>query len=453
LNLIQAAEALARGTSTSRDLVEGCLARIVDPTGEGARVFIQIYASHARASADAMDQLRRVGRAPGRFAGIPISIKDLFDVAGEVTRAGSVVLADAPPARAHAVVVARLLSAGLIPVGRTNMTEFAFSGVGINPHYGTPRSPWDRATGRISGGSSSGAAVSVSDGFAFAGIGTDTGGSCRIPAALCGIVGFKPTARRVPLDGALPLSPSLDSIGPLAQSVACCAALDGIMSGASDAPLVPVAPAGLRFVLPMNFAFAHLDAATEAAFDRAVSCLDAAGVIVDRRDVQAFDRIDDAHRKGGFAATEAYAWHRALLETSGNRYDPRVANRIAPGGDMSAADYFELTEARARIGQLFAAEMAGYDGLIMPTVPIMPPAIAEFANDNDYKRLNFLLLRMPSAINFLDGCAISLPCNAAGRPPAGLTIAATHCQDARLLAIAAAIEPLIIPGAFDTDRY
>ena len=227
----QHAQALADGRTTSRALVEQCLARIADPNGEGARAFIKVHAEQARAMADAMDTLRRAGREPSRYAGIPVSLKDLFDIAGEATPAGSRVLADAPPATAHAPVVQRMLAAGFVPVGRTNMTEFAFSGLGINPHYGTPCSPWDRAARRIPGGSSSGTAVSVSDGMAVAGLGTDTGGSCRIPAAFCGIVGYKPTARRVPITGVLPLAPSLDSVGPLAPSVACCAVIDAVLAG------------------------------------------------------------------------------------------------------------------------------------------------------------------------------------------------------------------------------
>ncbi len=240
----QLAQALGDGSTTSRSLVEDALARIADPQGEGARVFIKVQAEQARAMADATDLLRRHGRAAGRYAGIPIALKDLFDVAGEPTPAGSIVLADAPEAKANAPVVARMLAAGFIPVGRVNMTEFAFSGLGINPHYGTPASPWDRGSRRIPGGSSSGTAVAVADGMAAAGLGTDTGGSCRIPAAFCGIVGYKPTARRIPITGVLPLAPSLDSVGPLAPSVACCAEIDAILAGNDPAAPKPSAWTG-----------------------------------------------------------------------------------------------------------------------------------------------------------------------------------------------------------------
>jgi aspartyl-tRNA(Asn)/glutamyl-tRNA(Gln) amidotransferase subunit A len=438
-----AAQALATGQTTSRALVESCLAKIADPAGQGAATFITVYAAQARASADAADTQRQAGRAPGPFAGIPISIKDLFDVAGETTRAGSTVLTTSPPATAHAAIVSRLLQAGLIPIGRTNMTEFAFSGVGINPHYGTPLSPWRRQEKHIPGGSSSGAAVSITDGFAFGAIGTDTGGSCRIPAALCGIAGFKPTQRRVPLTGALPLSPTLDSIGPLAPTAACCAALDAILAGEPDRTLPTISPSGLRLLLPTNLAFEHIDDATEDALDRAVQRLDRAGALIHRAPLRAFDDIAAAHVKGGFASVEAYVWHKTLLETRAAEFDPRVASRILMGAGMTAADYIALAQARARIIAAFTADMAGYDALILPTTPIAPPRISKFGPEDSYWKLNYLLLRNPSQINFLDGCAISMPCHAPGNPPAGLMIAAPAMHDTRVLAMAIAVEPIL----------
>jgi aspartyl-tRNA(Asn)/glutamyl-tRNA(Gln) amidotransferase subunit A len=441
--LDDAAAALEAGTTSSRALIEACLARIADPAGQGSLAFLRVYADQARASADAADALRRAGRAPGRYAGIPISIKDLFDVAGEVTTAGSAVLAGAAPAPRNAAVVERVLQAGLVPVGRTNMTEFAFSGVGINPHFGTPLSPWRRQAGHIPGGSSSGAAVCISDGFALGAIGTDTGGSCRIPAALCGVTGFKPTQRRVSLAGAFPLSPTLDSIGPLAPRAACCAALDAIFAGEPGRALRHARLNGLRLLLPTNLAFDHIDDRTEDSLDRAVRLLLRAGAAIDRRPLAAFDAINAAHEKGGFAAAEAFAGHRAVLGTRAAEFDPRVANRILPGGDMPAADYIALRQARASIIADFEADMTGYDAFILPTVPIAPPAIADFARDEEYRRLNFLLLRNPSTVNFLDGCAISIPCHDPGAAPAGLMIAAPAMQDARVLAIAMAMQDMM----------
>src|SRR3954462_13612488 len=223
--------------NSSRDRLEQALAKIADPKGEGARACLTAYADAARAAADAADARAGAGISLGSMDGAIVSIKDLFDVAGEPTRAGSRILADAPPAKTDAPIVRRLRAAGAVIVAKTNMTEFAFSGVGMNPHYGTPGNPADRA--RVPGGSSSGAAVAAADQMCDIAIGTDTGGSTRIPAALCGIVGFKPSQWRVPTEGAFPLSFTLDSIGPLARSVEACAKADAVMAAEDYAPLVP----------------------------------------------------------------------------------------------------------------------------------------------------------------------------------------------------------------------
>jgi aspartyl-tRNA(Asn)/glutamyl-tRNA(Gln) amidotransferase subunit A len=434
------AQALDAGQTSSRALVEDALARIADPAGEGSRAFIAVHAAQARAMADAHDALRRVGRAAGRYAGIPIALKDLFDIGGEPTPAGSAVLADAPAAAANAPVVTRMIAAGFIPMGRLNMTEFAFSGLGINPHYGTPLSPWDRASGRIPGGSSSGTAVAVADGMAAAGLGTDTGGSCRIPAAFCGIVGYKPTARRVPIDGVLPLAPSLDSVGPLAPSVACCAAIDGILAGTGAAVPGPVGLKGLRFAVPENMVLDGMDDVVAAAFDRALSVLSAAGAVVTRVRFPEFEDIAAVNAKGGFAASEAYAWHRSLLAAKGSGYDPNIRVRIARGEHMSAADYLDLLAARRRIIASFDAATRDFDCVLMPTVAIVPPRVSELADQAAYNRINMLILRNTALGNFLDRCSISVPCHRAGDAPVGLMLTGETMGDARLLGIAAAVE-------------
>jgi aspartyl-tRNA(Asn)/glutamyl-tRNA(Gln) amidotransferase subunit A len=434
------AKAMADGSTTSRALVEQCLARIADPGGEGARAFITVHADQARTMADAMDTLRRVQREPSRYAGIPIALKDLFDIAGEATPGGSRVLADTQPAAAHAPVVQRMLAAGFVPMGRTNMTEFAFSALGINPHYGTPCSPWDRASRRIPGGSSSGTAVAVSDGMAVAGLGTDTGGSCRIPAAFCGVVGYKPTARRVPITGVLPLAPSLDSVGPLAPSVACCAVIDAVLAG--ETPALPVAAElnGLRLAVPSNVVLDGMDATVSSVFDRALATLSRAGAQITHKHFPAFDEVPAANAKGGFAASEAYAWHRSLLAENGTGYDPRIRMRIARGEHMSAADYLELVAARQRLIAGFDASTHEFDALIMPTVPIVPPRIAELDDEREYNRINLHILRNTALGNFFDRCSISLPCHRSGEPPVGLMLVGETLGDARLFAIAAAIE-------------
>jgi aspartyl-tRNA(Asn)/glutamyl-tRNA(Gln) amidotransferase subunit A len=436
----QLAQALADGSTTSRALIEDSLARIADPAGEGARAFIKVNEDAARATADAMDTLRSAGRAPGRYAGIPIGLKDLFDIAGQPTPAGSRVLADAPVATANAPVVQRMLAAGFVPVGRTNMTEFAFSGLGINPHYGTPLSPWDRTAKRIPGGSSSGTAVAVADGMVAAALGTDTGGSCRIPAAFCGVVGYKPTARRVPIDGVLPLAPSLDSVGPLAPSVACCAIIDAILAGEAPALPDPAALAGLRLAVPENFVLEDMDANVGAAFDRAVGLLAKAGVRITHARFPTFDAIPTVNAKGGLATAEAYAWHRALLAEKGAGYDPRVRLRIERGEKQSAADYLDLLAARRRLIADFDAATRPFDAVLLPTTPIVPPRLAELEDEPEYNRQNMLILRNTAVGNFLDRCAISLPCHRPGEPPVGLMLMGETLGDARLFGIAAAVE-------------
>jgi aspartyl-tRNA(Asn)/glutamyl-tRNA(Gln) amidotransferase subunit A len=445
------ARALAEGATTARALVETCLARIADPAGEGAATFRRTYAEAARAGADAIDALRRAGRAPSSYAGIPISLKDLLDVAGEPTPAGSRALADAPPAAAHAPVVARLLAAGFIPIGRSNMVEFAFSGLGINPHFGTPRAPWERtaAGGRIPGGSSSGAAVSVADGMALGAIGTDTGGSCRIPAAFCGITGYKPTARRVPIAGVLPLAPSLDSVGPLAASVACCAILDAVLAGEEPAPPVAAPLAGLRLAVPESLLAEGLAPEVAAAFTRALSRLEREGARLTRLAVPEFDQVFAATAAGGLTAPESFAWHRALLAEKSALYDPAIRARIERGAGMSAADYLDVLAARRRLIAAFDRRTDGFDAMVLPTAPILPARIADLVTRQEYNRVNMLTLRHTTLANFLDRCAISLPCHAPGEPPVGLMLMGETMGDRRLLAIAAGVEAAL---AADTGR-
>ncbi|MCX8132692.1 MAG: amidase [Roseococcus sp.] len=436
-----AARALEAGATTAEALVEEALARAGE--GEGPRSFTALHAAAARAEARAMDALRRAGRAPSRHAGIPVTIKDLFDEAGRVTMAGSVAREGAGPAAADAPVVARLRRAGFIVIGRTNMTEFAFSGLGVNPHYGTPLSPWDRGTGRLPGGSSSGAAVAAADGMGFGGLGSDTGGSCRIPAALCGVVGFKPTARRVPLAGAFPLSPSLDSIGPLARSVACCATLDAVIAGETPAPLAPFPLAGLRLGILTNYVEADLEGEVARPYARALAALEAAGARLVETTLPGIERIPEINAKGGLTASEAFHLHRDLIIAAGTRYDPRILKRISRGERMSAYDYLEVLRERAALIAACAPATAPFDALLCPTVPLAPPPLAAVEEEGDYNRINLLLLRNTTVANMLDRCAISLPIHSPGEAPAGLMLMGEHGEDHRLLRIAAAVEAML----------
>lgn len=433
---------LAAGSATAVQLAETALARAEDPAGEGARAFTRIDRERALAMARASDALRGAGLVRSPLEGLPVSVKDLFDVAGQVTTSGSAVLKDAAPAERNAPVIDRLIAAGAVIVGRTNMTEFAFSGLGLNPHYGTPRNPWERGGGgRIPGGSSSGAAVSVTDGMAVVGIGSDTGGSVRIPSALCGLTGFKPTQRRVPIEGTLPLSTSLDSIGPLAASVRCCAIVDAVLAG--EAPLPPPARElpGARLAIPETLVLADMDAVVAAAFERACATLQAAGARIQRIAVPEFAELGRLHARGTLASAEAWAWHRALLNARGDEYDPRVGLRMRDGETMGAADYVDLVNARRRWIAQVEARIAGFDALLMPTVPIVAPTIAELqGSDQAYFAANGLILRNPTLINFLDGCALSLPCHAAGEAPVGLMLAAAGGRDHDLLALGEAVE-------------
>jgi aspartyl-tRNA(Asn)/glutamyl-tRNA(Gln) amidotransferase subunit A len=438
--LTELAHQLCIGAVTARALVDAALDRIADPGGEGARAFIAIDADAARARADEIDRARAAGRTMPAFAGIPLALKDLFDVAGEVTSAGSRLLSHQPPALRDAPVVARLRAAGFIFIGRNNMTEFAYSGLGLNPHFGTPLSPFERKTRRIPGGSTSGGAVAVADGMAAASLGTDTGGSCRIPAAFCGIVGFKPTAHRVPRDGVVPLSYSLDSVGPLANSVACCATLDAILRGVSPRPIPSASIRDIRLLLPTTLVLDDMDEHVARIFERAIDSLGRAGAKIERRALPELLHIKNTYASGGIPAAEAYAWHRPLLEKHRDQYDPRVANRILKGRDLTDQNVCELYEARAALMTAVERRTHDVDAIVLPTTPIIPPPLAAFEQDADYARLNALVLRNPCLANFLDRCSLSLPIHHHGEAPVGLLLFGRRDGDEQLFAIAQTIE-------------
>jgi aspartyl-tRNA(Asn)/glutamyl-tRNA(Gln) amidotransferase subunit A len=323
------------------------------------------------------------------------------------------------------------------------MTEFAYSGIGINPHFGTPKSSWQRSVGHVPGGSSSGAAVSVADQMAHGALGTDTGGSCRIPAAYNGIVGFKPTQRRVPLDGGVPLSFTLDSFGPLARSVGCCAVLDAVLA---DEPVIPLQPRpikGMRLAVPTTLVLDQLDDEVARAFDRALELLSRQGAVIERIAVPEFLDVGVMNANGGFAAAESYAWHRYLIASKGDVYDHRVLARIMRGESLSAADYVDLLNARKSLIARSAARMAPYDALILPTTANTPPRIADLADDKAFAQANLSSLRNCTLINMIDGCAISLPCHREGEVPVGLMLAAAGGADRRIFELAAGMEAAI----------
>lgn len=392
------------------------------------------------------------------LAGLAVSVKDLFDIAGQTTAAGSALLAQAAPASADCPAVARLKAAGGVVLGRTNMVEFAFGGVGCNPHYGTPVNPCDLGVARIPGGSSSGAAVSVATGAAFVGLGSDTGGSIRIPAALCGLVGFKPTARSVPTEGALPLSTTLDTVCAMTRSVRDAITVHEVLSAST----VPAATKPLRsyqLAVARTVMLDGLDATVATAFARTLATLRAAGAQITEIDLAEIADLGQIQSRGGFAAPEAQAWHRAhgLWPSQRSGYDPRVAHRIALADAMTATDFVRLIANRQAWIARTEAALAGFDGVLSPTVPMvaapidsLAPALGQdaaqdAARDAEYWRVNALLLRNPSVVNLLDGCAISLPCQLPGELPVGLMLWHGAMHDNTLLQIAQQIESALVP--------
>ena len=425
-----------------RERLEAAFARIDDPKGEGACACLTVYREGAKAAAEAADARANAGITLGPLDGAIVSIKDLFDVAGEVTRAGSKVIAEeGRPAVEDAPIVRRLRSAGAVIVAKTNMTEFAFSGVGANPHFGTPGNPFDRA--RIPGGSSSGGAVACADGMCEISIGSDTGGSTRVPAALCGIVGWKPSRQRVPTDGAFPLSWSLDSVGPMARSVQDCATADAVMAGEAPRALEPAPLENLRLGVAQGVPLDRLDDTVGKTFPAALDLLEKAGARLSAEKLPLIDDMAAINAKGGVLLPEAYAVHRDRLNSRAGDLDPNIRARLERASQIAAADYIDMARARAELIRAMDARLADLDVVAMPTTPIVAPLLAEVAAPDDFSRRNALLLRNTTIWNFFDCCAISLPLPRDGGLPTGLMLAARNGSDYRLLRIAAAVERLL----------
>ena len=437
------------GTGAHEALLDSVLRGAATPAA--APAFTQLFEARARQAARAADERSAAGPVPGSpvapLAGLPVSVKALFDVAGEVTHAGAALRRDAAPATQDATVVARLAAAGAVLLGHTHMTEFAFSGVGLNPHWPLLRNPCDSAVARIPGGSSSGAAVSVALGLAVAGLGSDTGGSIRIPAALCGLVGFKNTQRRTPLDGAFPLSPSLDTTCAMTRCVADALLVDGVLSAAPLA-VTQRAAAGLRLALPPGALLDGMDAHVARAFERALAALSRAGAQIVDWPLPELAEIADIQRPASLAAIEAWAVHRGDMATQRERFDPRVSQRIATGKGASAADHQRLLQRRADWIARMSARLDGFDAFVCPTVPIVAPEIAPLqAGDEAFFAANAQLLRNTAVANFLDGCAFSLPCHRPGELPVGLMLTAPGGHDAALGSVALAVETVLAATA------
>lgn len=426
--------------SANRDRLEGMLAAIANPAGEGSRAFTKLYEEEARAAADAADARARFGHRLSSIDGLVVAIKDLFDVAGETTRAGTIVYADAPPAEADAPVVSRLRAAGAVIVGRTNMTELAFSGIGINPHYGTPGNPADRT--RVPGGSSSGAAVATADGFCDIAIGSDTGGSIRLPAAFCGVTGLKPTQARVPRDGAMPLSLSLDSVGPLAKTLSLCAVTDSILAAEPQRDLTPKPVEHLVLAIARGPLLSGLDPKIERAFDAALSRLSAAGARVVDLDISPLLAINDAIAAiGSITAVECADLHSDVLAASPEKIDRRVVKRTRDFSSLNGAGFARMLRLRAQAVAAATRAFAPYDAVVLPTSPIFAPVIAELEADDDlFSRTNLFALRNTTQFNLFDCCGLSLPLPDVGPLHAGFMMMGARNSDDRVIAAGLAVE-------------
>lgn len=427
---------------SARDRLEACLARIEAPEGEGKRAFIKILAESAREAADAADARARRGLSLGPLDGVIVSIKDLFDMAGEITTAGAKVLKDAAPATTDSGAVAKLRAGGAILIGKTNLSEFAFHAIGTNPHFGTPGNAHDRA--RVPGGSSSGAAISVTDGMAELALGSDTAGSIRVPSALNGLVGFKPTQKRISLEGAFPLSFTLDSAGPLAKTVADAHAADSVLAGEPFQPLVKQAVAGLRLVLPRGgFALESLDETVAKSFETALARLAGAGAHIIEKPLPLLDEMVAVQARAGFSPVEALYIHRERIDTRRDEMDPVVVSRIDRGKGVSAIEYLHMLRERTRLVAAMDELLTPYDALVTPTSPIIAPLIKEvLASLDAFLPRTLALIRNPVIANFFDLCSVSLPAPSDGLP-VGLMLTARHGHDKRLLSIAAGVEAIL----------
>ncbi len=443
------AQALQRAEITATELAEQTLSLASRSTS----VFLALNDSLID-EASLIDQARKQGEILPPLAGIPISIKDLFNLRGEKTLAGSIVLKDLCQAETDdADVIKPLREAGLLFAGRTNMSEFAFSGMGVNIHYGTPLSTWDRDIGHLPGGSSSGSAVSVAEGIVAATLGSDTAGSCRIPAAFNGIVGVKPSYGRLSLKGAYPLSPTSDAPGPLANDVDSCFLLDQLMCGRllpdRELPRLPKLASGtLKLVVPKSGVINGLDDEVQAEFDKALAALQNNGVQIDFVEISAIDQACEQFAIRPVVLHEVYHQHRKMLEAHADLYDPFVYQRMMAGAIISDHEQLARYHEKADIIEAFNQQFreTGADALVYPTVACIPPAISETDTVDKMRTVNMRCLRNTAAANYFDGCAVSLPCHEPGSAPVGLMLSAMNGDDEKLYSIAAAIEAIIKAG-------
>lgn len=439
---LEMGRAIEAGKLDPRDLTRKAFAaaRELDPD---RRVFSHVMETRAQAEADGAYQRATAGLRRHPLDGVPVSWKDLFDSAGTATSAGTLPLKNRIPTR-DAEVLARATRAGLVAMGKTNMTELAFSGLGINPHFGTPANAFDDRVERVPGGSSSGAAISVARGICAAAIGTDTGGSVRIPAAWNGLVGLKTTSGLLPLEGVLPLSHSFDTIGPLTRDVADAGAMLSVLAGQKYRPVEASDLSQAVFLLPGGVAWSDLDEGIALALEEAIRRLIHAGARIIEAplpELEAIHALAWAPGKSRLVA-EAYAnWHE-ILEAHGEMIFPPVHARVLAGAKLSATDLVAADSERRAITARYLAATAGYDGVLLPSVQITPPPIAQLiAGGPEYFKANLGALRNTTMGNQLGLCAITLPIgyDACGIP-VGLMLQSAPYTEQKLLSLALAME-------------
>ncbi len=448
---LQLVAELQSGRQDPVALVEAGLAAIEaydDPT-----IFTLVTEERARGEAEAAAERLAAGRPTSLLDGVPLAWKDLFAFAGETTTAGSKLLLEAPPAADDAKVVQRLKAAGMVALGRVNMTEFAYSGLGLNPHFGTPRNPAARDQIRIPGGSSSGSGAVVAAGLAPISIGSDTGGSVRIPAAFNGLVGYKASHGRYPMQGVYPLSTSLDSLGVLCHSVFDAALVDAAMTGHLAPNVTRRSAEGLQLIVPNNVVFDRAEPDVIAAFEATLTRLAEIGVTSERRRIPEFDAFFAlTAERGALIGAEAYALHaERLAGPEKAHYDRRIVDRLMLGKTLSAADLIAIRDTRARLVAEMAAELGPDCLLAYPTVAhVAPPLNPLLADDELYVETNILTLRNTMIGNFLDFCGVTLPCGLdRNGMPIGFLLSAANGQDEAVLAAALAVESQVTAAMAD----
>ena len=442
LTIADAAQGLRSGHWSSVDLVDASLTAI-RAHNPRTNAFITVDEDAARLAAHTADVDRRRGTDRGRLHGIPISVKDLFDIAGQPTTAASRVLAG-HVATKDATAVGRLRQAGAIFLGKTNLHEFALGSTGDDSAFGPVTHPLDSK--RLAGGSSSGSAVAVATLMGLASLGSDTGGSIRIPAAACGVVGLKPSLGEVPLDGAVPLSVTLDHAGPITRSVGDAATLWAVLAGQRAAPLDPPSGASIVLAAVMGY-FAAVTDEVRAPYEAALSALRASGVSLRPVDILGADQTVETYTN--LVLPEAAAWHAHYLETRPGDYTAPVRSRLQAVQKITAVQYLTARRRRLALTEAVEAALEGAHALVLPTLPVVAPLIGtvEVTIDPSHRQtmpVRAAMLRQTQLFNLTGHPAITLPVKTAGLP-VGLQLVGRRGATADLLAVAAAIEGVVNP--------